>query len=155
MVDYTSKNVNETWDEMNLQNNTACTMDDAINLTKQYALAGTIMLLVLLSNLCSYIVGVIISNPTWVDQIVDKYNKDIVKYRDIDNRKRKYILTSAEENKKYDELKPKLPEIKRKMIFFKVFRNFTKLLWPFLIVLPHEFLTGIEWCIFSIISHTL
>ena len=123
MFDYNSKEINETWNEISVNNNTAFTIDDAVTMTSHYSKAGNLMMLVLLGNLLSYIIGVLISNPAWVDQIIDSLKKDRYKY-----------------------------EIKCgriKLIFFKVFRYFSKLMWPFLIVLPHEFLTGIEWCICS------
>ena len=139
MLDYSSKNVNETWDEIKVNNKTSCTVDDV---TSQYAIAGYIMKVILISNLLSYIIGVFISNPTWVDQMIDRVNKDLKEYNRIKKLKDEYFFTTDEEEKKYDDLKPKLPELERKLTFFKVFRYFTKLFWPFLIVLPHEYLTG-------------
>ena len=64
-----------------MNNKTACTVDDAI--ASQYAIAGYIMKVILISNLLSYIIGVIISNPTWVDQIIDRVNKDLKEYNRI------------------------------------------------------------------------
>ena len=140
MLDYNSKNVNETWDEIKVNNKTACLVDDAI--TSQYAIAGYVMKVILISNLISYIIGVFISNPTWVDQMIDKVNKDLEEYNRIQKLKDGNYFTSDEEKEKYKDLEPKLPELERKLIFLKVFRYFTKLFWPFLIVLPHEYLTG-------------
>ena len=139
MLDYNSKNVNETWDELMVNNKTSCTVDDV---TSQYAIAGYIIKVILLSNLLTYIIGVIISNPTWVDQMINRVNKDLEEYNRIQKLKDGNVLTTDEEKEKYKDLKPKLPELERKLIFLKVFRYFTKLFWPFLIVLPHEYLTG-------------
>ncbi len=149
MLDYNSKNANETWDEIKVNNKTACVVDDAI--TSQYAIAGYIMKVILISNLLSYIIGVFISNPTWVDQMIDRVNKDLEEYNRIQKLGDDRFVITDEEKEKYYDLKPKLPELERKLTFLKVFRYFTKLFWPFLIVLPHEYLTGMEWCICSLI----
>ena len=74
--------------------------------------------------------------------MIDRVNKDLEEYNRIQELKDENYVTTDEEKKKYDDLKPKLPELERKLTFFKVFRYFTKLFWPFLIVLPHEYLTG-------------
>ena len=123
MFDYNSKEINETWNEISVNNYTACTIDDAVTLTSHYSKAGSLMMLVLLGNLLSYVIGVILSNPAWIDQIIDIHKIQVEEYFQFPDR--------------------------IKLIFFKVFRYFSKLLWPFLIVLPHEYLTGIDWCICS------
>ena len=151
MLDYKSKNVNVTWNEISADNSTVCEMEDAITMTNQYGIAGKIMEYILIFNLVSYIIGVMISNPAWIDQIIDRNNKYVEDYHDIQESKDGNYVTTAEEDEKYEKLKPKLPEIERKLKCLKVFRYFTKLLWPFLIVIPHEYLIGIKWCIFSFI----
>ena len=128
MFDYNSKEINETWNEIRVNNNTACTIDDAVTLTSHYSKAGSLMKLVLLGNLLSYFIGVIISNPAWIDQIIDNLKKEL----------------KGEFDRDYER-----ENIERKLKDYKIYRFFSKLLWPFLIVLPHEYLTGIEWCICS------
>ncbi len=133
MFDYNSKEINETLNEINVNNDTACTIDDVVTLTSQYSKAGNLMMLVLLGNLLSYIIGVIISNPAWVDQIINNLKKDLKDLNDASKPFRRYEMI----------------EFNRRIKFFKVFRYLSKLLWPFLILLPHEFLSGIAWCICS------
>ena len=152
MLDYKSKNVKETWNEISADNSTVCEMEEAIAMTTQYGLAGMIMEFILIFNLVSYIIGVMISNPAWIDQIIERNNQDLEDYHGIQRDKDGNYVTTAEEDEKYEKLKPKLPEIERKLKCLKVFRYFAKLFWPFLIVIPHEYLTGIKWCIFSVIS---
>ncbi len=151
MLAYKSKNVIETWNEISADNSTVCEMEEAIAMTTQYMVAGTIMEYILIFNLVSYIIGVMISNPAWIDQIIERNNKYLKDYHRIQRDKDNSYVTTAEEDEKYEKLKPKLPEIERKLKCLKVFRYFTKLLWPFLIVIPHEYLIGIKWCIFSVI----
>ena len=152
MLDFKSKYVNVTLNEINADNSTVCGMEEAITMTTQYELAGKIMEFILIFNLVSYIIGVMISNPAWIDQIIDRNNQYLEDYYRIQRRKEGNFVTTAEEKEKYEKLKPKLPEIERKLKCWKVFRYLAKLFWPFLIVIPHEYLLGIKWCIFSAIS---
>ena len=151
MLDYKSKNVNVTWNEISADNSTVCEMEDAITMTNQYGIAGKIMEYILIFNLVSYIIGVMISNPAWIDQIIERNNKYLKDYHRIQRDKDNNYVTTAEEDEIYEKVKSKLTEIERKRKYLKFFRYFAKLFWPFLIVIPHEYLTGIKWCMFSVI----
>ena len=152
MLDYKSKNVKETWNEISADNSTVCEMEEAIAMTTQYGLAGMIMEFILIFNLVSYIIGVMISNPAWIDQIIDENNQYLEDYHTIQRVKDRYNGTTAEEDEKYEKLKHNIPKIERKFRCLKVIRYFAKLFWPFLIVIPHEYLIGIKWCILSVKS---
>ena len=151
MLDFKSKNINETWNEISADNSTDCEMVEAITMTTQYGIAGKIMEYILIFNLVSYIIGIMISNPAWIDQIIEKNSKFLKDYHRIQKLKDGNYVTTIDEIIIYEELKSKLTEIERKLIRLKVFRYFAKLFWPFLIVIPHEYLTGIKWCIFYVI----
>ncbi len=86
MFDYNSKEINETWNEISVNNNTACKIDDAVTLTSHYSKAGSLMMLVLLGNLLSYVIGVILSNPAWIDQIIDIHKIQVEKYSQFSDR---------------------------------------------------------------------
>ncbi len=151
MLDFKSKNVNVTLNEINGDKSTVCKMEEAITMTTQYGIAGKIMEYILIFNLVSYIIGIMISNPAWIDQIIErnnKYLKDNLRIQRLNNGN----FETTEEKEKYEKLKTKLPDIAVILVCLKVFRYFAKLFWPFLIVIPHEYLTGIKWCIFSVIS---
>ena len=152
MLDFKSKNINETWNEINGDNSTVCDMEEANTMTTQYMIAGKIMEYILIFNLISYIIGVVISNPAWIDQIIERNNKYLENFHRIQRFKDGFYQTTDEEKEIYEKLKPKRLIIERKLKCLKVFRYFAKLFWPFLIVIPHEYLIGIKWCIFSVIS---
>ncbi len=147
MLEYKTKNVNVTWNEISAENSTVCEMDEAITMTTQYKLAGKIMEFILIFNLVSYIIGVMISHPTWINKKIERNNKYLEEYNRIQIHKDGNIVTTAEEDEKYEKLKPKLPLIERKLKLWKVLQYFAKLLWPFMIVIPHEYLTGIFYFI--------
>jgi hypothetical protein len=97
----------------------------------EYQLASGITRYILIVNGIVYLFGFLFSSPTWIIKIIGRINVKI-------NRKADLIRNNYYDNQE-EFIKLKTEYLKTKKVFLYLFRFIARLLWPLLILLPHQY----------------